>query len=329
MLKTDPGLTTELPVWLIVCTVILFVARVGLFLYEHEHPPVPSDEIHWQEFNGDAPLNDNHKLVLYYFTARWSAAVKKLEANAFSNKEVVKFINGNFQPIRIVDLSVEQQSNEPKVQKLEDKYGISALKVFPKIIVALPDGSEVQRTIGSKNSATIKKFLEDTINTEVYVRAKKEFKEANWKKAAELYAEYLTKNGYRADRSTYAVLREYFALRLANKTAEADELLKNDVKKVDPISWPYPLLAYLCHAIDEKELVKQAGDMSDRREELHAYLGTAYYLAGDESRAEEQLKKSTADVHYKEWLEFQLATSVLNRMNSKPSAKPGGSEKSE
>lgn len=320
MLKTDPGLTTEIPIWLIASTVILLVIRVGLFLYEHEHPPMPSEEIHWQEFVDEKPPNASQKLILYYFTARWSGAVKKLESNAFSNKQVVKLINDNFRPVRIVDVSVEEHANDPQIQKLEDKYGLSALKVFPKIIVTLPDGGEVQRCIGAKNPALIKKFLEDTIKTEDYVRAKKAFKDENWKKAAEFYNVFLEKNGLKAERSTYSVLREYISLKLAGQNQAAEELLKADLEGVDSLRWPYPVLAYLCQAIDEKELLKRAGDSQDKRTELHAYVGTAYYLVGNLTKAEEHLKQSTSDVHFKEWPEFQLASSILKRMHGDPEA---------
>ena len=326
MLKTDPGLTTELPIWLIACTVILLVARVSLFTYEHEHPPRPSDEIHWQEFTGEKPAAPGQKRILYYFTARWSAAVKKLESNAFSNREVVRFVNENFQPVRVVDVSVEEHSNDPGIQKLEDKYGLSALKVFPKLIVTLADGSEVQRSIGAKNPAQIKKFLGDTIKGEDYIRAKNAFKDENWKKAAEFYSEYLKKNGLKVDRSTYAVLREYISHRLAGQNQEAEELLKADLDGLDPMRWPYPILSYLSHAIDEKELLKRAGDSQTSRTELHAYVGTAYYLDGDANKAREHLKQSVSDIRFRDAPEFQLATSVLKRMDSseKPKAKGTG-----
>jgi thioredoxin-like negative regulator of GroEL len=324
MLKTDPGLTTELPVWIIACTGILLIARVGLFVYEHEHPPRPSDEIHWQEFTGEKLADATQKPILYYFTARWSAAVKKLETNAFSNKEVVRFVNENFQPVRVVDVSVEDHANEPQIQKLEDKFGLSALKVFPKLIVTLPDGSEVQRSVGARNSALIKKFLEDTIKSEDYVRAKNEFKNENWGKAAEFYNEYLKKNGLKADRSAYAVLREYISLKLAGRNQQATELLKANLDSLDITRWPYPVLAYLSNAIDEKELLKRAGDAQDKRTELHAYVGTEYYLDGNISKAKEHLKQSISDVHFREWPEFQLASSILKRMNDKPKASGDG-----
>jgi thioredoxin-like negative regulator of GroEL len=318
MLKTDPGLTTELPIWLIACTIILLTARISLFAYEHEHPPRPSDEIHWQEFTGEKAIVSTGKPVLYYFTARWSAAVKKLESNAFSNKEVVRFVNDNFEPIRVVDVSVEEHANEPQIQKLEDKYGLSALKVFPKLIVTLPDGSEVQRSIGARNSALIKKFLEETLKSEDYVRAKNEFKNENWGKAAEFFSEYLKKNGFKADRSTYSVLREYISLKLAGRNKQATELLNTDLENIDTTRWPYPVLAYLAHAIDEKELLKRAGDAQDKRTELHAYVGTEYYLDGDLAKAKEHLKQSTSDPHFREWAEFQLASSILKHIDEKP-----------
>jgi hypothetical protein len=326
MLKTDPGLTTELPIWLIACTLILLAARVTLFAYEHEHPPQPSDEIHWQEFTGDKKSAAGQKRILYYFSARWSAAVKKLESNAFSNREVVRFVNENFQPVRVVDVSVEEHANQPEIQKLEDKYGLSALKVFPKLIVTLPDGSEVQRSIGARNSALIEKFLEEAIKSEDYVRAKNAFKDENWKKAAEFYGEYLKKNGLKVDRSAYSVLREYISLELAGQKQEADDLLKADLDGLDTTRWPYPVLLYLSHAIDEKELLKRAGDAQTNRTELHAYVGTAYYLNGDTAKAKEHLKQSVSDIRFRETPEFQLATSILKRIDkSKTSGTAAGS----
>ncbi|HEV7573319.1 MAG TPA: thioredoxin fold domain-containing protein [Thermoanaerobaculia bacterium] len=140
-----------LPVWLVILTALLIIARVVSTRY-----PVTSETdgvrksattfVHWTPINlASAAALRSHRPILYEFSAEWCGPCHVLEREVFMNAALAAKINDHYIAVQVIDRQREEGHNEPAVQQLMDRYGINA---FPTVIIAAADGKPRDKVIG-------------------------------------------------------------------------------------------------------------------------------------------------------------------------------------
>jgi thiol-disulfide isomerase/thioredoxin len=325
MLKGNSGLTTVVPTWLVILAAVALLVRVAVTVQESQHPLVPAVQVAWTTPVANVTDKEQGKLMLYYFTAVWCGSCKKLEADTFATKDIVDLINTNFLPVKVVDKSIEEHVNAPPVQQLEDKYGVSTVKLFPRLIVALPDGTQVDSSIGAHTRYANRKFLQGALTLADYVHGREELRKGNYAKAATLLENFLKKAGWDHEKAAYAVVREYLALRLLGDDAKAKGLVTEAIARLSDHKWPYAILKYLDKEISYEDLKKETGDSQLHRVEMHTVVGIALLLDGKKEECLEHLKWMVSLTEYRERMEYQLCKAALNKLENKPTAVPSQS----
>jgi thiol:disulfide interchange protein len=140
-----------LPIWLVILTALLIIARVVSTRY-----PVTSEPdvvrkstttlVRWTPINlASAAALRSHRPILYEFSAEWCGPCHVLEREVFMNRELAAKINDRYIAVQVVDREREEGHNEPAVQQLMDRYGVNA---FPTVIIAASDGKPRDKVIG-------------------------------------------------------------------------------------------------------------------------------------------------------------------------------------
>jgi len=132
-----------LPIWLMILTALLIIARVVSIKY-----PVKSDTdlVRWTpiEVASGAAMR-SHRPILYEFSAEWCGPCRLLEREVFMDTALAAKINGRYIAVKVVDRRSEDGHNEPAVQQLMDRYGITG---FPTVVIAASDGKPRDRVLG-------------------------------------------------------------------------------------------------------------------------------------------------------------------------------------
>ena len=97
--------------------------------------------------------------ILYDFTAAWCPPCKILDHEGWNDPEVAALVNGSYLPARIVDRQREDGRNAPEVSALQRKHGV---QVFPTLVVAAPDGTELAKFEGYRGREALVKFLQES-----------------------------------------------------------------------------------------------------------------------------------------------------------------------
>jgi len=132
-----------LPIWLVILTALLIVARVVSTKY-----PVTSDVdlVHWTPISmASAAAARSHRPILYEFSAEWCGPCHVLEREVFMDASLAGKINDRYIAVKVVDRQREEGSNSAEVQQLMDRYGIRA---FPTVIIASSDGQVRDKVLG-------------------------------------------------------------------------------------------------------------------------------------------------------------------------------------
>jgi thiol:disulfide interchange protein len=140
-----------LPLWLVILTALLIIARVVSTRY-----PVTSGTdvvrksatslVHWTPINlASAAALRSHRPILYEFSAEWCGPCHVLEREVFMNAALAAKINDGYIAVQVVDRQREEGHNAPAVQQLIDRYGITA---FPTVVIAAADGKPRDKAIG-------------------------------------------------------------------------------------------------------------------------------------------------------------------------------------
>jgi thiol:disulfide interchange protein len=132
-----------LPVWLLILTVLLIVARIVSTKY-----PVTSDVdlIHWTPISmASAAAMRSHRPILYEFSAEWCGPCHVLEREVFMDASLADKINDRYIAVKVIDRQREEGSNAPEVQQLMERYGVNA---FPTVIVVAADGRVRDKVLG-------------------------------------------------------------------------------------------------------------------------------------------------------------------------------------
>jgi thiol:disulfide interchange protein len=132
-----------LPIWLVVLTLLLIIARVVSVKY-----PVKGDTdlVRWTPITfASAAALRSHRPILYEFSAEWCGPCHLLEREVFTDAALAAKINDRYIAVKVVDRQREEGHNEPAVQQLIDRYGINA---FPTVVIAASDGQPRDKVLG-------------------------------------------------------------------------------------------------------------------------------------------------------------------------------------
>ena len=106
----------------------------------------PAAELHWHPPGEEEVLASREaKPILYFFTADWCAPCHKLKRELFDDPDRAAEIAERFVPVEVLDTTVERGTNRPEVAEVVERY---AVRSFPTLVVALPDGTAVDQQRG-------------------------------------------------------------------------------------------------------------------------------------------------------------------------------------
>lgn len=143
-----------LPIWLVILTALLIIARIVSTRY-----PVATDVdlVQWTPIGrATTAAKSAHMRILYEFSADWCGPCHLLEREVFMDPKLASEINHLFIPVRVTDRQREEGHNAPAVQQLIDRYGITA---FPTVVIVGTDGSVQERIVGYAGLAPFTKSL--------------------------------------------------------------------------------------------------------------------------------------------------------------------------
>lgn len=156
--ETGPaGSTRARPNWLLIAAAALFVARVGTGLYEERHPPAAADLVSWQPIAGaEERARQQHRAVLYDFTADWCPPCRLMQQEVFSDPEAAREIDRLYVPVRVLDRAREEGHNLALVDSLQKRFRIDS---FPTLVIVPTDGRPPIVTAGYEGkSKTIQRL---------------------------------------------------------------------------------------------------------------------------------------------------------------------------
>lgn len=121
--------------------------------------PAPPAGVTWQHPGAErAAAEKLHKPILYVFTAEWCAPCHQLKRKVFDDPVHAKHIAERFLPIEVQDTRRERGKNVPAVDEVLRRYGVSLL---PTLLVATPDGTELDRLKGYAGVDATIEFLDN------------------------------------------------------------------------------------------------------------------------------------------------------------------------
>ncbi len=125
----------------------------------------------------------------------------------------------------------------------------------------------------------------------------------------------LNVHGWKDEPSLYLALIGYFGHRQMHREPEARVILDEASLKSQTMAWPFSVVRYLRHEIDEKSLLA-AADNQNKETEARTYLALELALSGKTSEAVPHLRwvKEHGNSTY---FEHTLADSVLTRIENK------------
>jgi thiol:disulfide interchange protein len=144
-----------LPIWLLILTALLIIARVVSIKY-----PVKSDTdlVRWTPINfASAAALRSHRPILYEFSAEWCGPCHLLEREVFMDAVLAAKINDRYIAVKVIDRQREEGHNEPAVQQIMDRYGVNA---FPTVVIAASDGKPRDRVLGYQGRDKFAAFID-------------------------------------------------------------------------------------------------------------------------------------------------------------------------
>ncbi|MGH7961860.1 MAG: tetratricopeptide repeat protein, partial [Candidatus Binatia bacterium] len=131
---------------------------------------------------------------------------------------------------------------------------------------------------------------------------------------------YLNLKGWRDEQALYIVLIGHFGDRLAQRSAEARQILDEAAAKADPAAWPYPIIRFLRREIKANALLEIAKGV-DKQTEALTYLGLDFARAGQGKYALPYLQWVKKNGN-KRFVEYRFALAELARLGATNPALP-------
>jgi thiol-disulfide isomerase/thioredoxin len=313
--KKSYGSTTAVPKWLLISTMFLLIVRAGLSISESISPPKASEEIKWRTPDTITPSDrGSDKLFFYEFSADWCEPCKQLESTALSSREVVKFLNEKFIPVRVVDRKREDGKNTPATQELEDMFSVQA---FPTMVVALPDGTKIQDQLGVVNAVGLRKVLSEANTLSNYFHGKECLINAEPKLASEYFEAFLNQTHWNHWRAPFASILCALAFETMHDQAGSKRILEKAITTFKDHSFPYPIITHLAGKISFDELLKEAGENKGSRLMAYAYSGVMDFSRGNTAKAEEKLSWVRSNSNDETSFEYRISRSILAQLKSK------------
>lgn len=242
----------RVPPLLVASATILFCLRIFLacsFLEQQPDSPVP-----WRAPRQLTALRaGDDKPIFYYFTASSNDSSNNMNQRAFLNRTLASRLSEQFVAVRVVDPSAQTPPSERSLaEALERRFDVCA---FPTIIVALADGTLVERKVGSFSARSLKSFLTSARERIGFCSALPEFK-TNPEQSARKLAVWLRTCNWSGDDSIIAAAYSVVGFRLSHNEAGAQEVLTLAESRTQERStgWPKSLLRYLRGGISQKAL---------------------------------------------------------------------------
>jgi thiol:disulfide interchange protein len=151
-----------LPVWLVILTALLIIARVVSTKYpvtiETDVVRKSGSLVRWTPISlAPAAALRSHRPILYEFSAEWCGPCHLLEREVFMDRALAAKINDRYIAVQVVDRQREEGHNEPAVQELMDRYNVNA---FPTIVVAAADGKARVKNVGYEGRDQFAAFID-------------------------------------------------------------------------------------------------------------------------------------------------------------------------
>lgn len=163
-LTFDRAKQRALPVWLVILTALLIVARVVSIKY-----PVKSDTdvvrptssrelVRWTPIElASAAAQRSHRPILYEFSAEWCGPCHLLEREVFMDAALAAKINNRYIAVKVIDRQHEDGHNVPAVQQLMDRYAVNG---FPTVVIASADGQPRDKVLGYRGRDQFAAFID-------------------------------------------------------------------------------------------------------------------------------------------------------------------------
>jgi thiol:disulfide interchange protein len=144
-----------LPIWLLILTALLVIARVLSLKY-----PVTADAdlVRWTPIEvASAAALRSHRPIFYEFSAAWCGPCHLLEREVFMDESLAAKINDRYIAVKVVDRHQEDGHNEPAVQQLMDRYGVTG---FPTVVIASAEGQPRDKVLGYQGRDKFAAFID-------------------------------------------------------------------------------------------------------------------------------------------------------------------------
>jgi len=153
-----------LPIWLLILTALLIVARVVSIKYPVKsdtdlvHPTAGKELVRWTPIElASAAAQRSHRPILYEFSAAWCGPCHLLEREVFMDAALAAKINDRYIAVKVIDRQHEDGHNQPSVQQLMDRYGVDA---FPTVVIAASDGKPRDKVRGYPGRDNFAAFID-------------------------------------------------------------------------------------------------------------------------------------------------------------------------
>lgn len=313
MQQTRPRLTTGVPEWLLLITVMLVVVQAAVAVFEIPRRASTAPAINWiAPESVKQSVGDEAKLLLYYFCADWCEGCHKLEDTAFKNKVFVSLLDREFVPVKVVDKHKETGKNSFVVAQLEGKYNVIA---FPTLVVALPSGERAYAFVGAHSSLQAIRELKQAINRANYTRGKAALEAGRYKEAAAAFRTYLDDQNWKESQCRYAAVFCCISYAEQQQFDAMQKLAAQAVTHLGKQDWPMPALRFFAGEITAEQLKEMTDQEKGRLTEVNYYLG-AYQCAKGNTKEARELLEWVAKNGKRDYEEYDLGMSRLQRLKA-------------